>query len=126
MEQVKASLKEGEYIDDLTGKPYLDGQSEVEVLMFEPYVEGQASEEPYIVKTIAPVVRKDGKIVSRGTVIVREGNPKLVANQETKFNALREKLMAKIPEKQEEVKIKEKEMANKLAIAKSKPKPGTK
>jgi hypothetical protein len=28
--------------------------------------------------------------------------------------------------KQEEVKIKEKEMANKLAIAKSKPKPGTK
>jgi len=105
MEQVKASLKEGEYIDDLTGKPYLDGQSEVEVLMFEPYVEGQASEEPYIVKTIAPVVRKDGKIVSRGTVIVREGNPKLVANQETKFNALREKLMAKIPEKQEEVKI---------------------
>ena len=72
----------GVEIVDPVGREYVEGILEYEVIAIEPYQEGQENETTHVVETITPIVRRNGQIIARGQVVVREGSPQYIARRE--------------------------------------------
>ena len=59
---------------DPVGREYVDGWSEVEVVSWEPQAAGEQTTKAVIKQTICPIIRRSGKIIKVGQVIVAEPN----------------------------------------------------
>ena len=60
-------------VDDPIGRPYVEGWVEIEVLAWEPVEEGDERPSvagPWVKDTVKPIIRRDGKVISQGQVIV--------------------------------------------------------
>ena len=68
-----ALTKLGVEFYDPTGSVYVEGWVEVEVISWLPYEEGVSKDQPFVEKVISPIVRRNGQIIQRGQVQVREG-----------------------------------------------------
>ena len=86
----------GVEVVDPVGREYVDGWVEVEIVMWEPYQEGQANEAPHVVRTVSPIVRRNGQIIARGQVVVREGSPQYIARQEQLEESKRAEMRARL------------------------------
>jgi hypothetical protein len=81
---------------DPVGMEYLEGTTELEVVAFEPYQEGQTNEATHVVRTLQPIVRQNGQIIQRGQVVVREGSPQYLARQEQVQEAKKAEMRARL------------------------------
>jgi hypothetical protein len=89
-------LEQVREVVDPVGREYLEGTTELEVVAFEPYQEGQTNEATHVVRTLQPIVRQNGQIIQRGQVVVREGSPQYLARQEQFQEAKRAEMRARL------------------------------
>ena len=68
-----ALTKLGVEFYDPIGIVYTEGWVEVEIINWLPYKEGVSKDKPFVEKVISPIVRRNGQIIQRGQVQVREG-----------------------------------------------------
>jgi hypothetical protein len=59
-------------VADPSGREYVDGWAEIEVVGWEPAGPGMQHSRPVIKQTISPIIRRAGKIIKIGQVIVVE------------------------------------------------------
>jgi hypothetical protein len=86
----------GVEVVDPVGREYLKGTTELEVVAFEPYQEGQTNEATHVVRTLQPIVRQNGQIIQRGQVVVRDGSPQYLARQEQVQEAKKAEMRARL------------------------------
>jgi hypothetical protein len=86
----------GVEVVDPVGREYLEGTTELEVVAFEPYQEGQTNKATHVVRTLQPIVRQNGQIIQRGQVVVREGSPQYLARQEQVQEAKKAEMRARL------------------------------
>ena len=89
-------LEQVREVVDPVGREYLEGTTELEVVAFEPYQEGQTNEATHVVRTLQPIVRQNGQIIQRGQVVVREGSPQYLARQEQVQEAKKAEMRARL------------------------------
>jgi hypothetical protein len=62
----------GVEVVDPIGREYVDGWIEVEVVSWEPAGPQDANDKAMVKRTIAPIIRRAGKIIARGQVVVSD------------------------------------------------------